>query len=491
MKDVAEAEPDRRTASAVTVPAAPEPAGAELAGPEPTGFEAGSFRDRNGRVFYRDGRVLRRMSPRAWENWQRLKATAFFGKHVAGGGIVATTEVEPLPDGGGIVEHARVPFVSYPYEWPFGMLKAAALLHLELMADALAEGFVLKDSSPYNIQWIGARPVFIDIPSFEPLGQGEPWVGYRQFCELMLYPLMLQAYRGIDYRPLLRGRIDGITADEMRRMLSARDLLRGGVALHVVAQSLLQRRYSASSANVRGSLAAAGFDKAMIVRNVEKLTRLVRGLQPPGGKSEWSEYDRTHSYDAAQHQEKADFVARAAATRHWPLVWDLGCNTGTFSRLVAPQAGHVVSMDADAMAVDRLFARERTGTAPILPLVVNLADPSPSQGWRGLERKDLAARGRPDLVLALALVHHVVITANIPLADFLDWLAGLGSSVVIEYVGRDDAMVKALLANREDQYDDYTPESFRRLFAERFMIRDEAPLKDGARIIFFGEPKTA
>ena len=161
---------------------------------------------------------------------------------------MATTDAGPLPDGGGLVEHARIPFVSYPYEWPFGMLKDAALLHLALMRDALAEGFILKDSSPYNVQWRGARPVFIDIPSFEPLGPGEPWVGYRQFCELMLYPLMLQAYRGIDFRPWLRGRIDGIPAEEMRRLLSSRDLLRAGVLLHVVAQSLLQRRYSGSGA---------------------------------------------------------------------------------------------------------------------------------------------------------------------------------------------------------------------------------------------------
>ena len=463
-------------------------AGAPEEAPPPE-REPGSFRDRNGRVYYQNGRVLRSLSPRACANWLRLRETAFFARRLDDGSIVATTDRGPLPDGGGLVEHARIPFVSYPYEWTFGMLKDAALLHLELMREGLAEGFILKDSSPYNVQWQGARPVFIDVPSFEPLGPGEPWVGYRQFCELMLYPLMLQAYRGIDFRPWMRGRIDGIPAEEMHRLMSWRDLLRRGVLLHVAAQSLLQRRYAGSGRNVRGALLDAGFGTALIEKNVGKLTRLVCSLTPPRTPTEWADYDRTHSYDAAEHATKAAFVRRAAETRRWRLAWDLGCNTGTFAKLIEPHASLVVAMDADWMAIERLYQRERAGPpGRILPLVVNLADASPAQGWRGAERKDLASRGAPDLVLCLALVHHVVITANIPLADFIDWLASLGASVVIEFVGREDEMVEALLANREDQYDDYTLATFRGLLAEKFRIRDEAPLKSGRRTIFFVEP---
>ncbi|MBP7003656.1 hypothetical protein [Amaricoccus sp.] len=458
--------------------------------PGPAGREPGSFRDRSGQVHYRDGRVLRTLGPRARENWLRLRETEFFRRNVEAGRLVATTDLGPLPEGGGLVEHARIPFVSWPYEWPFGMLRDAALLHLELMREALAEGFILKDATPYNVQWQGARPVFIDIPSLEPLEPGAPWAGYRQFCELMLYPLMLQAYRGVDFRPLLRGRIDGIPAGEMARMLSGRDRLRRGVLLHVVAQSLLQRRYAGSGRDMRGALSDAGFDKGLIEANVAKLARLVAGLRPPDLPTEWGDYETTHSYDAAEHEAKADFVRRAAALRRWRLAWDLGCNTGAFSRIVEPQADCVVAMDADWLAIERLYARERAEGAArrILPLVVNLADASPAQGWRGTERRDLAGRGRPELVLCLALVHHVVITANIPLADFVDWLAGLGASVVIEFVSRDDEMVQALLANREDQYDDYHPETFRALMAARFRLREEQPLKGGKRFILLADP---
>ena len=468
----------------ITSAASPEAGGIER--------EAGSFRDRNGRVYYDDRRVLRRLSPRALANWHLLQSAPFFGRHMEAGRIVRTRLTEEHADGGGVLEHARIPFVSYPYEWTFGMLKDAALLHLDLMRDALEDGFILKDSSPYNIQWEGVHPVFIDVPSFELLGPGVPWVGYRQFCELLLYPLLLQAYKGVDFRPWLRGRIDGIPAEEMRRLMSARDLLRPGVLLHVVAQGALQQRYAGSRQDVRGALADAGFDKRLIQRNVAKLTSLVSHLGPAKTATAWSDYDRTHSYDPVEFEAKSAFVKRAAETRRWRLAWDLGCNTGTFSRLVEPHADYVVAMDADWMAIEHLYRRECAGRASrkVLPLVVNLADTSPNQGWRGAERKDLAARGRAELTLCLALVHHVVITANIPLADFIDWLAQLGTAVVIEFVERDDEMVQALLANREDQYDDYHPENFRRLLADRFQIRAEEPLKGGRRRIFFALPKT-
>ncbi len=459
--------------------------------------EPGSYRDRNGCVFYRGNRIFRGLSKAALENWEALQRAPFFEANRKSGKIVDTWSVDPQKEGlaegswAGIVEHARIPFISYPYEWPFGMLKDAALLHLDLMCQALACGMILRDSSPYNIQWNGVQPVFIDIPSFAPLRKGEPWVGYRQFCELFLYPLMLQAYKGADFRPWLRGRIDGIPAEDMRRLMSARDLLRPGVLLHVVAQGALQQRYSSKGVNVKSQLATAGFDKSLIKRNVNKLADLVAKLVPPPIKTEWSDYDRTHSYDEKEFQRKLEFVRAAAATRRWRLVWDLGCNTGTFSRVAAEHADYVVAMDGDWMAIERFYQHEKAGAASrtILPLVVNLADASPNQGWRGAERKGLAERGRPELTLCLALIHHIVISANIPLADFIDWLASLGTAVVIEFVGRDDEMVQILLANRDDQYDDYQPDIFRQLLAARFDIRAEQDLKSGKRRIYFAEPK--
>jgi hypothetical protein len=456
-------------------------------------LEPSSFRDRNGAVFYRDGVVLRGISAKALENFERLEAAPFYGKLIERGSIVATARVPPEAAGeasagwAAVLEHAAIPFISYPYEWTFGMLKDAALLHLELMAAALDSGMILKDSSAYNVQWRGARPVFIDIPSFEILPDGQPWVGYRQFCELFLYPLMLQAYKGVDYRPFLRGSIDGIPAAALRPLLSTRDLARPGVLMHVVAQNALQRRYSGGERAVRGSLAAAGFDKRLIVRNVEGLRKIVEKLSAGGAKTTWADYDSTHSYDDAEFRAKRDFVANAAAHRRWARVWDIGCNTGTFSRIAAEHADTVVAMDGDWMAIERLYQtqRDRPDAEKILPLVVNLADPSPSQGWRGLERKSLPERGRPELTLCLALIHHIVIGSNIPMRDFVGWLAGLGTSLVIEFVSRDDEMVQTLLANKDDQYGDFTQDAFEALLDEHFDVRESQPLKGGKRAIYF------
>jgi hypothetical protein len=248
--------------------------------------EPGSYRDRNGTVWYQGGEVFRGLSAKALADWELLSRTAFFAELTQAGALARTERIEaPADIAGGwaaVLRHERVPFVSYPYEWAFGMLRDAALLQLDLMLKALGAEMILKDASAYNVQWRGADPVFIDIPSFERLDPGAPWVGYRQFCELFLYPLMLQAYKGVDFRPWLRGALDGIPAEAIRPLMTARDCLRPGVLMHVVAQNALQRRYSAAAGGVKGSLAEAGFDKRLIVRNVEGLRKIVAGMGAAG-----------------------------------------------------------------------------------------------------------------------------------------------------------------------------------------------------------------
>ena len=256
---------------------------------------------------------------------------------------------------------------------------------------------ILKDASPYNVQWRGARPVFIDIPSFEPLPKGAPWVGYRQFCELFLYPLMLQAYKGADFRPWLRGRIDGIPAAEMRRLMSLRDLARPGVLLHVVAQNALQRRYSASRRNVRGTLADAGFDKALIVNNVDKLAGLIGRLAPARQRTEWSDYDRTHSYDAAEAERKAAFVREVGRE---PAV-----EAGVGPRL---QHGILLADPRGAQRLRRRDGRRPGGDRSALPGARKPSPtagscrswsiwrtPSPNQGWLGGSARDWRSAGVP------------------------------------------------------------------------------------------------
>jgi len=404
---------------------------------------------------------------------------------------VGSTGMPDLPEAGewaAVLKHHTIPFISYPYEWCFGMLKDAALLQLELLLAALDEGMILKDSSAFNIQWVGVNPVFIDIPSFEKLATGEPWVGYRQFCQMFLYPLFLQAYKDVPFQPWLRGAIDGIEAEQCNNLMSARDFLRPGVFTHTYLQTKVQAVYGQTQTNIKRDLRAAGFNKEMIKANVSRLQKLIRGLSWERGKSPWSDYASGNTYTDTDLNRKVEFVRDVVTSRRWNLVWDLGCNTGVFSRLAAENAHHVVAMDTDQLAVERLYqGLKPEGNKCILPLVVNLADASPSLGWRGLERKALTERGNPDLTLCLALIHHIVITANIPLREFINWLAGLGTSLIIEFVSREDPMVKMVLRNKQDIYTDYEKEYFEQCLSNSFRVRRCEKLGSGTRVMYFAD----
>ncbi len=439
--------------------------------------------------------MYRTLSETALREWKRLEKTSFFQEFHGRGSIVATREADSsAPEIGGnwagLLRHERIPFISYPYEWSFGMLRDAALLQLDLVLAGLDEDMIPKDATSYNVQWKGAKPVFIDVASFETLAKGEPWAGYRQFCQLFLYPLLLQAYRGLPFHPWLRGSLEGIDAGNCWAMMGWRDLVRPGVFSHVYLQSKLQSRYAGADRNVKGELQAAGFHKDLIRANARKLRRIVAGSSWEPPRSVWSEYASDNTYSQQDHERKAGFVEAAAKVVEPELVWDLGCNTGVFSRLAARHAGYVVAMDADQLAVERLYRQLRDeGEEQILPLLNNLADPSPGLGWRSRERKSLEDRRSPDLVLALALIHHMVIGANIPLPEFVGWLRHLGAALVIEFVTKQDPMVQTLLRNKPDQYDDYRQETFEQCLKQAFSLDRREDLASGTRTLYFARPR--
>jgi hypothetical protein len=460
-------------------------------------LEPGSFRDPDSRVFYAGDAVLRALSSEGLDDFQALQQAGLLDDPR----IVAT---ELLPDGpelpvplvkgtAGVLRHEQIPFVSYPYEWTFSMLKDAALLQLDLLLAALDRDLVLKDSSPYNVQFRGARALFVDIGSFERLRPGEPWAGYRQFCMLYLYPLLLQALKGARFQPWLRGSIDGITPAEMRGLLSARDRFRRGLLTHVFLHARLERRHGDRGGEVREDLRQAGFRKQLIVANVRKLRGLTERLRwdPPAGV--WTAYGERNSYSDEDAARKEDFVRDAAGACSPRLVWDIGANNGRYARIAAERARTVVAIDADQGPLELLYRELRDeGDERILPLAIDLADPSPGLGWRGRERRALAGRGRPELVLALAIVHHLAISANVPVKEVVDWLAGLGSALVIEFPTREDPMVEKLLApKRKGLHPDYELGFFERCLAEAFTIERSEQLGSGTRILFFARPKQA
>jgi hypothetical protein len=466
---------------------------------------AGSFRDPANRVYRVDShnstRILRGLSAVASEEFKRLSVETFFKRAQERGWIVRTKALGSddadakavLADGWTMVlEHEEVPFVSYPYEWSFSMLRDAALLTLSLLESAMKAGWTMKDGTPFNVQFIGARPVFIDIGSFEPRIDGVSWVGYRQFCSMFLTPLMARAHLGLDHLALMRAHLDGISPSEAAKLFRGTSRLKRGVASHVLLPARIESRILSQERDRK----AAQIRKvrpqsdAMVLGLVQSLRRLVNRLPAPIDHTDWSHYDRTHSYEESDLAEKKAFVSKHASKHARGHVWDIGCNTGTFSMLCANNANQVIAIDGDHNAIEQLYLRRTEIKGDnILPLVMNLANPSPNQGWAGNERAAFDKRVKPDLVMALALIHHMRMSANVPNIRFLEWLRSLDCDVIIEFVNRHDEMVVKLLTNKKEQYEDYSLEQFREEVNSLFEIVDSRPLKGGDREIFMLRPK--
>lgn len=449
----------------------------------------GSFRDPLNQVFVDDQRVLRGYTTAGVADLDALLESSFFDEAVASRDLVATNRIGTADLDGewaAVVEHERIAVISYPYEWTFGMLRDAALLQLSLTRRALSEDLITKDATPYNVQFVGAMPVFIDTGSFEVLRRGEPWPGYRQFCQLFLYPLLLRAHRDVPFAPWLRGRTEGITPGEMSNLLSRSQRWRPATFAHVALHARAERRYAASERDVAGELRGAGFGPGLIDSQLKSLTKTVRRLEWKRAASTWSTYsDRSH-YTADDLDEKAGFVREVVGQHRRRLVWDLGANDGRFSRIAAEHSDVVVAVDADELVVDRLYrelSAEQNRT--IVPLVMDLIDSSPSLGWRGHERTAFFTRSSPDVVLALALVHHLAISGTVPIRQIVEWLADMNAEVVLEVPHENDPMVRRLLrAKRPGLFAHYTRERFDAEVRSVFEVRRSSELASGTRTLY-------
>ena len=431
---------------------------------------------------------------------ERLLSEPFFTRAMADGDVVETTFLSPqdpaaiaVADEGwaAALEHKAVDFVSWPYEWPFSMMKDAALLQLRLLDAGIRNGWTLKDATSFNVQWMGNRPIFIDVPSFVPWENEEYWRGYRQFCSTFLTPLMLTAHLGIPFQPLLRSWLDGIPPDIADKFFYGLRRFKRGVPSHVWFPARVERQMRSRDAAPGATSSTRRQPKTQLLALLDNLARLVAKLKPRSADSyNWAEYSETHSYGESEYERKMQFVERHVSERSPRLLWDIGANTGEFSRLAARHSGLVVAVDSDHDAVDVLYRQSReSGQANIIPLVMDLANLSPSQGWAGRERASFVERGSPDMALCLALVHHMRVSANVPVAMFLDWLRGLDATAIVEFVGRDDEMFAMLVRNKDEDYADYTAGNFLREAGKRFRIEDSLELKGGKRKMLLLEPR--
>lgn len=454
--------------------------------------DAGSFRDPGGSVFIAGNRVYRTVMPSAAADYHEVRRTGILRELMDEGLVIEEREVEKslLGDLGAgaayLAEHPRLPFVSYPYEWCFHALKDAALLQLEIHLRCVARGITLSDASAYNVQFRGPRPVFIDTLSFRPYREGEVWSGHRQFCEQYLNPLLLRACVGIPHNAWYRGSLEGIPVQHLARVLPWRAKISWNVIKHIVLQAAFERM------SARGSSSAVTRDIRLPLEAFRSiLTGLkawIASLEPQKHeRTTWRDYAENNSYSLEETQRKAAFVREYVKAVQPKVLWDLGCNTGEYSKL-ALQAGAEVSIgfDFDIGALERAYLRAKTERLNLLPLHLDAMNPSPSQGWAQHERKGLCERGPADGLLALALVHHLAIAKNVPLGEVVQWLVQLAPSGVIEFVQKSDPMVAELLRLREDIFPCYTESAFEEALKRRARIcKVEQVSSTGRKLYWF------
>lgn len=444
--------------------------------------DPGSFRDPSSRVIIDGARVLRLLDERGVEAWEALASSDFFGRAVAAGELIDAAPLDGRRHGAaGALEHPRLPLVTYPYEWTFSMLKDAALLHLRLLEEALAEGLTIKDGTPFNIQFRQGAPVFIDIGSLEPYREGDPWMGYRQFSRQFLFPLMMRSWAGVPFQPWLRGRLDGPTPSEMRRLLPPLRRLMPGALTNVSLQARLESR--SAGRPVRRDLQRAGFGKDLILANLRRLGKLVASLGWEPSPQGWAGY-HTCDHVARDRQAKAEFLRQVLARRSPARVLDLGANDGHFSQIAGDRGALAMAVDADEPVLDELYSRSRGSEVAVV--LSDIADPSPSQGWAGTERPGLWARARPDLVIAYGVVHHLVYTSSIPPRAVTEWLRGFDSVVALEYVAPEDEMVDRLTANKraDELHPNRGEQEFRAVLSDLFDVGAEQRLETPTRVLY-------
>ena len=458
--------------------------------PTKPGADPGSFRDPAGFVFRRDGDLYRQVNRSYQPAYDLLMGSGLYAQLTDRGLLVRHDDADlglAVDDRAyKVIKPRRVEFIGYPFEWCFSQLRDSALATLDIQTAALDRGMSLKDSNAGNIQLVDGRPALIDTLSFEPYEEGFPWVAYRQFCQHFLAPLALMARTDIRLGQLLLTHLDGVPLDLAARLLPLKSRLSPGLAMHLHLHARGQRRHlhdTTDRASLRGRM-----NRRKLLALLDSLRSTVRKLRWNPGRSDWADYYQQDSYTAAAFQHKKRLVASMLDGIAPGPVWDLGANTGEFSRIALARTDTVVSLDFDPGAVEinyRQMSREReTG---LFPLVADLTSPTPATGWANAERRSLLDRGPAHTAIALALTHHLAISNNVPFAGIAAFFAGLTRHLIVEFIPADDPMAARLLAMRNHDFPDYTLKAFEAALGERFTIRRREEIPSSRRVLYLME----
>ena len=449
------------------------------------GPHAASFRDPSGFLFHHEGILYRQVNRSYAQDFELLKSSGLYDLLVEKGLLIPHREVSldlaRTKDAVRILQPEPVPFISYPYEWCFSQLKDAALTTLRIQRLALKRGMCLKDASAYNIQFHEGRPVLIDTLSFTVYQEGAPWVAYRQFCQHFLAPLALMARCDIRLGALLRTHIDGVPLDLASRLLPWRTRLNPGLLMHIHAHARSQAKHQ--DRRQTGKTTRVG--KNALRGIIDSLKGTVAKLKWRPGGTEWGEYYDDTNYSDSALMAKRDHVGGMLDKTDSRVVWDVGANNGFFSQVASDREMFTVAADIDPTAVEQNWrACRQGGRSHMLPLVMDLTNPSPGLGWGHEERDSFLDRGPADAVIALALIHHLAISNNVPLDRLAQFFARAGRHLIIEFVPKNDSQVQRLLATREDVFPSYHKAGFEQAFAGCFEILEQVDIKGSERTLY-------
>lgn len=449
-----------------------------------------SFRDPSGFLYRREGILYRQVNLAYREQYKQLMQSGLYDDLVQANLLIAHQEIEVEPAEAALVykvlKPQEVQFISYPYEWCFSQLKDAALTMLEIEKRALKFGMTLKDSSAYNIQFQRGHPLLIDTLSFNIYHEGKPWDAYRQFCQHFLAPLSLMALRDVRLSQLLRIYIDGIPLDLASKLLPRRSYLNFSLLSHIHLHAAAQRRYAGKA--IAQEAGGRTMSKVAFLALLDNLKTGVCSLRWNPIGTTWGDYYEDTNYTQLGMEHKKQLIGEFLDEIQPKTLWDLGANLGLFSRVASSKGIKTMAFDVDMGAVEQnyLACLEKQETN-LLPLLLDLTNPSPAIGWQNQERMSFAERTPADAVMALALIHHLAITNNHPLAHLAEFFNRLGKWLIIEFVPKTDSQVRRLLVSREDIFPDYTVETFESVFAKRFTILRSAMIRDSHRRIYLME----
>jgi hypothetical protein len=449
------------------------------------GIISSSFRDPSGLLFYRDGSIYRQINTTYKENYDHLMNSHLYDTLVKSGLLIPHEEVDIAPEELSapyrVIKPQPIAFISYPYEWSFSQFKDAALATLEIQKKALDFGMSLKDCSAYNIQFVHGKPVLIDTLSFEKYHQGKPWVAYRQFCQHFLAPLALMSCKDIRLGQLFRVYMDGVPLDLASSLMPFRTWLKLSLLSHIHLHAKSQKYYADKITDTSNRKMTQLSFKGII----DNLESAIKKLNWHPEHTEWADYYKDTNYSAAAIEHKKKLVAEFLDQTSPKSVWDLGANDGLFSRIASDRGITTISFDIDPAAVEKNYLKcVEKNESNILPLLLDLTNQSPASGWQNEERLSLQQRGPVDTVFALALIHHLAISNNLPFSKIADFFKKICSSLIVEFVPKTDSQVQRLLSTREDIFPDYKQEVFESEFSRYFTIQRSVKIMDSERILY-------